>query len=307
LSLTLKPFFIFFVLLGIMQPAAVADVCGDSGVMLQMLGSGGPELGDQRASSSYLIWKDGSARFLVDAGGGSMLRFEQSSANLNDLEAVLLSHLHVDHSADLPVFVKSSFFTHRRRDLPIYGPTGNQLMPATTKFVNALFGKPDGAYRYLSSYIEGTDEYRIVPHDVSAEGVRENRVIDNNNRRITAIPVHHGPIPALAWRIDIDGKSIVFSGDMNGSKHTLEKLAIGADVLVAHHAIPESAGEVARNLHMKPSTIGRIAAQAKVGKVILSHRMTRTVGQERQSLDYISRYYKGVVILAEDLQCFNMH
>jgi len=58
--------------------SANAQTCGEEGVAVQVLGSGGPELQDKRASSSYLIWQEGQARVLVDAGGGSALRFGES-------------------------------------------------------------------------------------------------------------------------------------------------------------------------------------------------------------------------------------
>lgn len=125
-----------------------APDCRGKGVWLQVLGSGGPELGDKRASSGYLIWRDGHARVLVDLGPGSLLNFERSGARVEDLDLVLLSHLHVDHSGDLPALVKAAYFTDRDRDLPVYGPTGNTLMPDTVAFVAALFAEPGGAFRF---------------------------------------------------------------------------------------------------------------------------------------------------------------
>lgn len=92
-------------------------------------------------------------------------------------------------------------------------------MPSTTELVNALFTRPGGAYRYLSSYIDGDDADRLIPHDVAVDTDQLQTVIDNKSYKVTAAPVHHGPIPALAWRIDLAGKSIVFSGDMNGDSH----------------------------------------------------------------------------------------
>ena len=99
---------------------AVDKKCPSKGVCLQVLGSGGPELQDKRASSSYLIWQDGKARILIDAGGGSALRFGQSGANVKDLCAVVFTHLHVDHSSDFPALIKASFFEDRNDDLPIF-------------------------------------------------------------------------------------------------------------------------------------------------------------------------------------------
>jgi ribonuclease BN (tRNA processing enzyme) len=278
--------------------------CGDRGIQLQVLGSGGPELDDQRASSGYLVWQDGRGRVLIDLGPGSLLQYERSAARLADLDVVLLTHLHVDHSADLPALIKGSFFTDRSRDLPLYGPTGNDLMPATSAFVRALFATPDGAYRYLSDYLDGSGDYRLLAHDVPADDREPHSVFDRDGLRLTAIPVHHGPVAALAWRVDVDGRSLVISGDMNGDWHTLERLAAGADLLVAHHAIPEGATGVARNLHMPPSVIGAIAGQARVKQLVLSHRMRRTLGRETDATREIRQRYAGPLSFAEDGQCF---
>jgi ribonuclease BN (tRNA processing enzyme) len=284
-------------------PVRAATQCAKDGVWLQVLGSGGPEIDDGRASSGYLIWHEGKARILIDMGGGSLLRFEQSGAKLNDLDVILLSHLHVDHSADLPYLLKASFFTNRDRDLPIYGPTGNQLMPATTEFVRDLFG-PQGAFRYLSAYLDGTESYRLIAHDVVATGKAQQTVLATPDYRITAVPVHHGPIPALAYRVELAGRTMVFSGDMNNDNHTLAGLAADADLLVAHHAIAEQSDPVARSLHMPPSVIGEIAARAKVKHLVLSHRMDRTFGHEQESTRLIKVHYRGPLDFAEDLQCF---
>ena len=82
--------------------SAYADSCGASGIALQVLGSGGPEIQGKRASSSYLIWQDGKARVLVDSGGGSPLRFGESGADFVNLDVMLFTHLHADHSAGFP-------------------------------------------------------------------------------------------------------------------------------------------------------------------------------------------------------------
>jgi ribonuclease BN (tRNA processing enzyme) len=293
-------------LLSTAAAAQAAQNCHGAGVWVQVLGSGGPELDDQRASAGYLVWQDGRARILVDMGPGSMLRYEQSGAQIGDLDVILLTHLHVDHSADLPALIKASFFTDRTRDLPIYGPTGNDLMPDTTAFVQTLFAEPAGAYHYLSGFVTGDEAFRLLPHNVSATGTAQQPVVEEQGYKITAVPVHHGPIPALAWRIDIAGRSLAFSGDMNGDNHTLPKLAAGVDLLVAHHAIPQDAEGVGRILHMPPSVIGEIAAEAKVKQLMLSHRMKRTLGREAESKREIRKHYAGPLAFAEDGQCFKV-
>lgn len=295
-------YFIFILFLGLFSITANAG-CGESGVWLQVLGSGGPEVGDKRASSSYAIWHNGKAKILVDIGSGSMLQFERSGANINDIEAVLLTHLHVDHTADLPALIKATFFTNRTQDLPIFGPSGNALMPSTTAFIQTLFG-PNGAYRYLSNYIDGSDSYTIRPHDINIKNKQVRSVLKNNLYQLNAVPTHHGPIPAIAWQIKIADMNIVFSGDMNNDNHALADLAKNADILIAHHAIPENAKGVARQLHMPPSVIGEIATQANVKKLVLSHLMLRTLNQTNQSEVQIRKKFAGSLHFAEDLQCF---
>jgi ribonuclease BN (tRNA processing enzyme) len=286
-------------------PVFATTACGEQGLWLQVLGSGGPELDDERASSGYIIWQTGKARILIDMGSGSLFRFEQSGASLNDLDVVLLSHLHVDHSNDLPALIKASFFSDRKRDLYLYGPSGNHLMPSTSHFVQDLLG-PAGAYQYLSHYLDNSEDYRLLPFDIDVTTKTEQSILVDPSYRLTALSMHHGPIPALAWRVEIAGKIIVFSGDMNNDNGTLQLLAQQADILVAHHAVPEEATGIARNLHMTPSVIGQIAAKSSVKHLVLSHRMKRTIGKEQSSTQQIRKQYSGPLQFADDLQCFKL-
>jgi len=301
----------------ISAPIVHAQTCNDTGVAVQVLGSGGPELQTKRASSSYLVWIDGKARVLVDAGGGSALRFGESGAQMADLDAILFTHLHADHTADLPALIKSSWFEDRKRPLPIYGPGGNRLMPSTVTFVRALFDGTRGAYRYLGEFISPLDKssFKLEPRDVrepppkiGAPRRKEPMILPvfNNERvRVQAVTVVHGQLPALAFRIDAGDKSMVFSGDTNGDGAGLPTLAAGADLFVAHNAVPEGATGVERALHMPPSVIGGIAQSAKTKHIVLSHLMLRTLGKEEETLTAIRKTYTGTVSFAEDLACFH--
>ena len=297
-------------------PFARAQNCDGAGVALQVLGSGGPELQTKRASSSYLVWLDGKARVLVDTGGGSALRFGESGAQMADLDVILFTHLHADHSADLPALIKSSWFEKRERPLPIYGPGDNRLMPSTVTFVRALFDGTRGAYRYLGEFISPLDKssYKLEPRDVrepppkiGAPRRKEPAILPvfkNDRVRVQAVTVAHGQLPALAFRVDAGDKTLVFSGDTNGDGNGLPALAAGADLFVAHNAVAEDATGVERALHMPPSVIGKIAQTAKAKHLALSHRMLRTLGKEDETLASIRKSYSGTVSFADDLACF---
>ncbi|MFW5451537.1 MAG: MBL fold metallo-hydrolase [Methylophagaceae bacterium] len=293
---------IWVFLLLVVLPNQVRSSSVENDVQLQILGSGGPEFGDQRASSSYLIWVNGKAKILVDAGAGSGFNFEKTKAKIEDLEAILFTHLHVDHSADLPAFIKASFFSGRDRDLPVLGPVGNSLMPSTSEFVQNLLGN-EGAFRYLKDYVNNSQSrsYHLQMRNMAIAPKTVQRYQLTKDILLEAIPVHHGPIPAIAWRINTFGYSITFSGDMSNNYQTLPILAKDTDILVMHNAVPESAAGVAAILHMKPSEIGEIARKAQAKQLVISHRMQRTLGQEQQTRQYIEQNYTGSILFADDL------
>lgn len=288
---------------------ANAGVCAGRGVELQVLGSGGPELMGDRASTSYLIRRNGRPSVLIDSGGGSALRFGESGSKVSDLDLVLFSHFHIDHSSDFAALVKSSYFQNRTRPLTVLGPAGSTFFPSTKRFVESLFSQTDGVYRYLSDYLPADGKasagvYALLPDDVETDAAKPKVVFDQDGLKVSALRQHHGNVPALAWRVEAGGTSVVFSGDTDGKN--LDKLAASADLLVAHNAIPESATGSILELHMSPSQIGKMAAAAKVNALVLSHRMTRSLGQEESTRAAIAKSWKSKVQFANDLDCFAM-
>lgn len=275
-----------------------------SGVAVQVLGSGGPVADDGRASSAYLVWLDGAARLLVDAGAGTFLRFGEAGARFEDLDLVALSHFHTDHSADLPALLKSGYFSDRKRPLAVTGPDGRGAFPALERWLEAQLGS-EGAWAYLGGYLDGTDGLvRLEPVTVRHESDSPTRVLGNDRMAVTALGVPHGIVPALAYRVDVADRVLVFGSDQNGSSPDFLELARAADLLVAHLAIPESAGGAAVRLHARPSTIGEVAARAGVKRLLLSHFMARSLRDLDRQVAEVRDRYRGPVELADDLACF---
>jgi len=268
-------------------------------ISIQILGSGGPEL-DGRASSSYLLWIDNEAKLIIDMGSGSMLRFEENGAKIETLEAVVLTHLHIDHSVDLPAFIKAGYFSKRSASLDIIGPYKNAVFPSISEFLEGLFGA-QGVYRYMQDVLTPqSDSFEIIPVEINADNIITKKY---KSFTLQLINVHHGIVPALAVAILVDGKKIIISGDTNDENHNLEKIALNADIFIAHHAIPEDANSFAKTLHMQPSTIAKTADKSHVKQLILSHIMNRTQNKKDESLKIIQKAYKGKIIFAQD----NMH
>jgi ribonuclease BN (tRNA processing enzyme) len=286
------------------SPKAFA-VCS-APVAVQVLGSGGPDSNDARASSGYLLWLDGEARLLVDAGGGIFLRFGEAKARFESLDAVAITHLHADHVSDLPALLKSGFFGDRQRPLPIVGPSGGDVFPGIKEFMHALFDPERGAFRYLSGYLDGSGgmvRADIVEMDAAAETPKA--AFGNDRFKLTAVGVKHGPVPALGYLVEVRGRRIAFAGDQNGDNPAFATMIKGVDILIMDHAVPEMADPVARQLHARPSEIGLLAAQAGVKQLVLSHNMARSLGPLKENLALIRQHYDGPTKVAEDLMCFD--
>ena len=266
-----------------------------SEISVQVLGSGGPEVGD-RASASYLIKKDSKAIVLIDFGGGVFLRYGQAEAKIEDLQAMLLTHLHIDHVVELPALMKAGYFSNRKNELVMIGPSGNKYFPGFDEFIQLQFGEK-GAYRYMSDILTSqSDSFSLKTLEV-----KKDRSFDFTGLHIKTVHVNHGIVPALAYRVEIEGKVIVFSGDTSARSEALTKLSKNADILVAHHAIPEHGYESVKRLHMQPSRTAEVANDAGVKTLLLSHRMNRTLGLEKEHHALMKKTYKGKILWAEDL------
>lgn len=294
---------IALVILCVAAPGAESQDCAGD-LALQVLGSGGPIADDGRASSGYLLWQDGQARALIDAGGGTFQRFGQAGASLDTLELIAITHFHTDHAADLPALLKGAYFSDRSRALPISGPSGNSHFPDLEGFLAGTFGADRGTFAYLSGLLDGSGRlFRLDRRAVDHRTREPVAVLTNDGIEVTAIGVPHGPVPSLAYRFEIQDRRIVVSGDQNLSGDGFVEFARGADLLVMPFAIPESAGPAARNLHARPSTIGKAATEAEVGHLLLTHFMARSLKDLETQLDHVREHYDGKLTLAEDLKC----
>ena len=277
---------------------AWARICAANPVTVQILGSGGPWVNPERASASYLLWMDGPARILVDAGGGAFLRFGQAQARLSDLWLIAVSHLHPDHVSDLPALLWLSSQT-RQEPLPVAGPSGNDAVPSLPTFLSRLFDQESGAFQVLGATLGGTGGGVLLDVGVvDVTKVEPSTVLDRQEVTVTALGIPHGNIPALAYRVQAGDVSIVFSTDQTGTNPRFIEFARDADVLVMHLALAADAADSL--LHASPAVVGRVARDAGVGRLILSH-----IGQFdlEQAIAEVKRYYTGPLTVGADLQC----
>jgi ribonuclease BN (tRNA processing enzyme) len=248
------------------RPLAVAP----SGFELAVLGSGGP-VSSGRAASSYVVFVGGVARVLVDVGPGAFVRLGELGIDLRRLDTILLTHLHIDHSGDLPGFVKSRDLSYGEPLVfRIFGPSGGGDYPGTAVFADRLFGA-QGAFAYLSKF-RNTLKLDAVDLPI-AQDAPIHEVLQERDLHVTSVAVDHGDTPAVAFRVEHAGHAVVVSGDLASKNDNLARLAEGADVLIYDSAVvdPPGAPPQLYELHTPPKRIGEIASKARVKSLVLSH------------------------------------
>jgi ribonuclease BN (tRNA processing enzyme) len=266
-----------------------------------VLGSGGPRAFG-RAGSSYIVVVDGTPRILVDAGPGAFLRIGELDLDLDKVDTVLLTHLHIDHSGDLAAFFNARALTS---DGPIayriFGPDGAGLFPKTSRFVDLMVGDR-GAFAYQKTF--GADE-RFTVRDlaISLDSVRTKIVDDEDGLVVEEIATHHGDCPSVAYRISYKSVLVVFSGDMDASAlPNLVQLAKNADLLIFDCAVLDPPGSPSQlyDLHTPPRKIGEAARASGIKSLLLSHLAPDVEGQEDAVRKSIRASYRGPVAFASD-------
>jgi ribonuclease BN (tRNA processing enzyme) len=278
-----------------------AQSCTGNPVTIQILGSGGPRINADRASSSYLLWIGKEARILVDMGGGAFLRFGQSQAKLSDLSLIAISHLHPDHVSDLPALL---WLSHqiRKDPLSIIGPSGNEVAPSFSTFLSRLFDEKNGAFQVLGPTLGAPQGklgggVRLNVRVVDTTKAESSKVFEQHGLTVTALGIPHGNLPTLAYRVQTGDVSVVFSSDQTGTDPRFIEFAKGANVLVMHLAIAAGATSP---LHASPAVVGRVAQAASVGQLIISHIGLFDIDA---AVAELKKFYTGPLTIGADLQC----
>ena len=289
-------------------PAASQDVESSgterTGLSLLVLGSGGPGA-TGRAGAGYIVSLDGRPRILVDAGPGTFARAGEANVDFSRVDTVLLTHLHVDHAAELPGLIKARIVAERSgAEFNIFGPPGSRggpdaaRFPSTTQFVDLMFGA-QGAFGYLRNF---AGRLTLHAHNVM-RSARPQTLLNADGLRLSAITGHHGDAPSVVYRIDYRGRSFTFSGDIDAAGHAaLTRLAQNTDMLIFDAVVldPPGSPAVLYTLHTPPRDIGRIAQRTGAKMLLLSH-LNPTIDAARDAVRAsIQVNYSGPVEFARD-------
>lgn len=226
-----------------------------SAMELTVLGCSGSGPGPDSPSSGYLVRMDDRALGL-DLGNGTLGALHRHLDPF-DLDALLLSHLHPDHCADV-----ASLVVYRRyhptppypptaRRLPVYGP----LETADRLGALCSASAAERAEEDLSDVFEFRELTERLRASVGDCALRARRTVH--------------PCESYAVRLEHGGRSLVYSGD-TGACDALVELARGADLLLCEatwpHTEPRPPG-----VHLSGREAGEHAAAAGVGRLLLTH------------------------------------
>ncbi len=237
---------------------------------LTVLGCSGSGPGPTSPASGYLVCGGGQA-VVLDLGNGTLGAL-QRHLDPFDLDAVVLSHLHPDHCADVSALVVYRRYHPRPpghpAPIPLHAPS-----EAPSRLAAAY--APSAADRVAADL---SDVFTFCP---LGEPARLGPLV------LTAAPVVH-PCEAYALRLAHGGRSLVYSGD-TGPCDTLVELAARADVFLCEATWPHD-DDAPREVHLSGRQAGEVARAAGVGRLLLTH---------------VPTWFDGQVLLAEAMGAFD--
>jgi len=270
-------------------------------IEVTLLGTGSPIPDPNRAGPSTLVQAGGQV-FLVDCGRGALQRAAAVGVGAAGLSALLLTHLHSDHIAELGDVLITSWISNFAPDpapLPIIGPPGTaETVEATLK----AFGHDIG-YR-IAHHADLNGPPPIEVHECT-----EGPVWDRDGVTIRVAPTDHRPVvPTIGFRIEFDGASVVLAGDTVPCA-SLDELSAGADALV-HTVIrkdiltqvPQQRVNDVCDYHSSVQEAAATAARAGVGILVMTHYVPAIApGQEEQWRALAAAEFGGRIELGDDL------
>ncbi|MTV27100.1 MBL fold metallo-hydrolase [Nitriliruptoraceae bacterium ZYF776] len=243
---------------------------------LTVLGCAGSHTGPGRACSGYLV-RDDDTQLLLDCGNGASANLQRITRP-EDLDAILITHRHVDHCVDLI----GMFYALR------FGPQGPRAVDlyAAPEVVDTLTGllSRDSAQEFKEVFhvteVTGGDRFEVGPLQVEL-----------------ADSIH--PVPTVSVKVSAGDRNLVYSSDSAGGEQ-LRELAHGTDLFLCEATWQGDAPDHPPGMHLTARQAGQLATEAEVRRLVLTHVLgsldrSRSLAEARET-------FAGDLALADDLR-----
>jgi ribonuclease Z len=285
------------------------------------LGTGSPQLGGGRMPVANAIIA-GDEFLVLDAGEGASRTMGELGLPVQRITGVFITHWHSDHFAGLGQILNQSWNADRNHEVQVHGPTGvEQVMGGLHQMY-----RDDIRYRSLGEVEHNDPAYALgAPVTVSIpDGAPGTVAFDRNGVVVRAFHVDHGHVkPAYGYRVEYNGRSVVFSGDTVASP-LVAAAAQDCDLLIhealnlrlmgnAVAALRDLGNEVdaqrawgVMRYHADTLGVARVAAEANAAKLVLSHIIPASTNPllNRLFVSGMAEHYAGPIVVAKDGQHF---
>jgi len=235
---------------------------------LTVLGCAGSFPGPESACSAYLVEAEGY-RLLIDFGSGSLSAL-QRYADMNRIDAIILTHLHCDHMLDACTYIVVRRYdpSGPKPPLPLYAPLG------AAERISAAYSADNEPLDDVYTF------YGLQPGTFPIGPLM-----------VTVDRVNH-PIETYGVRIEHDGHVLTYSSDTAPCEPLL-RLAAGADLFLCEASYLDGADNPP-GLHLTGGEAGEAATKAGVGRLLLTHLVPAWVS-EASIVDAACAAYAGPV------------
>jgi ribonuclease BN (tRNA processing enzyme) len=249
---------------------------GGSRVEITVVGSGTvvPNLARRQ---SCVVVEEGGETVVLDLGNGAVRGMLRARLDPFGVDRVFFTHFHPDHTVDVvPLLFTIKYGGEEKRAKPLflYGPEPFE----------GFFGSIANVWGQwlIDDYLEVSE----LPHDCPSP-------LDLPTLRVLWAPAKHNP-ESIAYRLESENGAFVYSGDTEYSESVVG-LARGAHTLLVECSFPDDNPVPG---HLTPSGVARIAREAGVGRVVLTHiyRPTDALDLEQE----VGKGFDGEVVVAED-------
>jgi len=247
-----------------------------------ILGSGTLVPDGRRGPAGHVVQSE-QLNLLLDGGTGTLRRLAEAGVDYRQVDHLLYTHVHPDHTGDLVPMLFAQRHTPgqaRTRPMWIYGPPGFD----------------DFFTRLMTIY--GDWVQSPVYDCIVTELERATRQLAD--LELTTVPMHH-PVPCIGYRLTGPaGESMAYTGDTDETDGVVE-LARDVDLLIIDCSTPD---EHKVDGHLSPGRAGKLAARAGARTVVLSHLYP--ICEEVDIVAQCRRHYDGAVVVARDLLEFEL-